>query len=85
LPERRDHVHGIVRVQNFKQNSSETSTADIARVIFRYSDGRTLTVVPEAGREDYSEDDMMELVKVLERASSTAEWAEAGSTAGAGG
>ncbi|MCA1728052.1 MAG: hypothetical protein LC751_01165 [Actinobacteria bacterium] len=78
-------MHGIVRVQNFKQNSSETSKADIARVIFRYSDGRILTFVPEAGREDYSEDDMRELVKVLERVSSTAEWAEAGSTAGAGG
>jgi hypothetical protein len=78
-------VHGIVRVQNFKQNSSETSHVDIARVVVRYSDGRTLTFTPEAGRENYGEDDMNELVKVLQRASSAAEWSEAGSTSGAGG
>lgn len=78
-------MHGIVRVNNFEQNSNQTTHADIARVVVRYSDGRTLTFVPEAGRENFSEDDMKELVKVLQRASSTAEWAEAGSTAGAGG
>ncbi len=78
-------MHGIVRVKNFEQNSSQTDKHDIARVIVRYSDGRTLTFIAEAGRENFSEDDMMEFVKVLERSSSTAEWAEAGSTAGAGG
>jgi hypothetical protein len=78
-------MHGIVRVKNFEQNSSQTDKHDIARVVVRYSDGRTLTFIAEAGRENFSEDDMMEFVKVLERSSSTAEWAEAGSRASAGG
>ena len=78
-------MHGIVRVKNFEQNSSQTSQADIARVVVRYSDGRTLNFIPEAGRKNFSEDDMLELVKVFTRASSTAEWAEAGDTSGAGG
>ena len=74
-------MHGIVRARNFEQNSSETSYADINQVVVRYSDGRTLTFLPEAGRENFSEDDMREFVKVLERAYSAAEWAEAGSPA----
>ena len=78
-------MHGIVRVKDFEQNSSQTDKHDIARVVVRYSDGRTLTFIAEAGRENFSEDDMMEFVKVLERSSSTAEWAEAGSRASAGG
>ncbi len=76
---------GIIRDKNFEQNSDQTSEANIARVVVRYADGRTLTFIPEAGRENFSEDDMNELVKVLQRASSTAEWSEAGSTSGAGG
>lgn len=75
-------MHGIIREQNFEQNSSQTSFIDIKQVVVRYSDGRTLTFVPEAGRENFSEDDMLELVKVLTRASSTAEWAEAGNISG---
>lgn len=74
-------MHGIVRARNFEQNSSETSYTDINQVVVRYSDGRTLTFVPEAGRENFSGDDMRELVKVLERAYSAAEWTEAGSPA----
>ena len=42
----------------------------------RYSDGRVLNFVPDAGRETFSEDDMLELKKVLSTASSKAEWAE---------
>lgn len=78
-------MHGITRTSNLEENSSETSHVDIKDVVVRYSDGRTLTFVPEAGRENFSEDDMHELVKVLARASSTVEWAEAGYPAGAGG
>jgi hypothetical protein len=74
-------MHGIIRARNFDKNSSETSHTDIKQVVVRYSDGRTLTFVPEAGRENFSADDMRELVKVLERASSAAEWAEAGRAA----
>ena len=48
----------------------------ITRVIVRYSDGRALNFVPDARREAFSEDDMLELKKVLSRASSAAEWAD---------
>lgn len=78
-------MHGIVREKNFEKNSDETSQVHVERVVVRYSDGRTLTFVPEAGREKFSEDDMLELAKVLARASSTAEWAEAGDISGSGG
>jgi len=69
-------MHGIVRVKNFEQNSGETSQVHVERVAVRYSDGRTLAFLPEAGREKFSGDDMLELVKVLARAASTAEWAD---------
>jgi hypothetical protein len=75
-------MHGIIRVKNFEQNSSETSQVYVDRVVVRYSDGRALTFVPEAGRTSFSEDDMLELAKVLARAASTAEWAEAGNLSG---
>jgi len=78
-------MHGIIRVKNFEQNSGETSQVYVDRVVVRYSDGRTLTFLPEAGRENFSEDDMMELAKVLARASSTAEWTEASNISGPGG
>lgn len=78
-------MHGIIRTQNFDKNSSETSYIDINRVVVRYKDGREVAFVPEEGRSNFSEDDMLELVKVLTRASSTAEWAEAGDLAGPGG
>jgi hypothetical protein len=42
----------------------------------RYSDGRVLNFVPDARRVAFSEDDLLELKKVLSRASSAAEWAE---------
>ena len=48
----------------------------ITRVVVRYSDGRVMSFVPDAGREAFSEDDMLELKKILARISSTAEWAE---------
>ncbi len=48
----------------------------ITKVVVRYSDGRVLNIVPDARREAFSEDDMLELKKVLDRASSAAEWAE---------
>jgi hypothetical protein len=48
----------------------------VTRVVVRYSDGRVMSFVPDAGREAFSEDDMLELKKILARISSTAEWAE---------
>lgn len=77
-------MHGIYRKRDLSANS-QSSHEDINRVVVRYTDGRELSFVPEAGRENFSEDDMLELVKVLTRASSTSEWAEVGDIAGAGG
>ena len=77
-------MHGIIRQKNLRGESG-TSYVDINRVLFRYADGRTLTFVPEAGRENFSEDDMLQLVQVLESASSTAEWSEVSDTSGAEG
>jgi hypothetical protein len=48
----------------------------VTRVVVRYSDGRVINFVPDAGRDTFSEDDMLELKKILEQTSSKAEWAE---------
>ena len=76
-------MHGIERIRNLQEELPRSTT--VSRIVFRYTDGRTLTFIPEAGRESFSEDDMIGLVKVLEKASSTAEWAEAGQISGPGG
>ena len=52
------------------------SQGGIVRVIVRYSDGRVLNFVADAGRSAFSEDDILELKKVIDRISSTAEWAD---------
>ena len=74
-------MHGIYRKRDLNENS-QSSYEDINRVVVRYADGRTLNFIPEAGRENFSEDDMLELKKILTRASSTAEWAELGESTG---
>ena len=48
----------------------------ITRIMVRYTDGRVLNFVPDASREAFSEDDILELKKVVGRAASAAEWAE---------
>jgi hypothetical protein len=67
-------VHGIERSGG--TNDQPEVRGGIIKVTVRYSDGRVLTFVPDARREAFSEDDMLELKKVLGRASSAAEWAE---------
>ncbi len=67
-------MHGIIRQRQIDNQNS--SVFRLNQIVVRYGDGRTLTFVPEAGRENFSEDDLHELVKVLQRASSVAEWAE---------
>ncbi len=69
-------MHGIERTREMKDPSG--AQGGITKVMVRYSDGRTLNFVPDARREAFSEDDMLELKKVLTKASSTAEWAEIG-------
>jgi hypothetical protein len=48
----------------------------VTKIMVRYSDGRVLNFVPDARREAFSEDDILELKKLLDTASSKAEWAE---------
>ena len=73
-------MHGIERTREMKDPSG--AQGGITSVIVRYSDGRALNFVPDARRETFSEDDMLELKKVLSKASSTAEWAEVGTREG---
>jgi hypothetical protein len=70
----RESVHGIQRSGG--ADDAPEARGGITRVTVRYSDGRVLNFVPDARREAFSEDDMLELKKVLDRASSAAEWAQ---------
>ena len=67
-------MHGIQRTREMHDPSG--AQGGITRIVVRYSDGRVLNFVPDARREAFSEDDMLELKKVLDRASTAAEWAE---------
>jgi hypothetical protein len=69
-------MHGIQR--ETRRQDSDTAHTDICKVIVQYADGRTLTFISEAGRPQFSEDDMLQLANTLDAASSTAEWAEVG-------
>jgi hypothetical protein len=67
-------LHGIERTSEMRDPSG--ALGGITKVVVRYSDGRVLNSVPDARREAFSEDDILELKKVLARASSVAEWAD---------
>ena len=67
-------MHGIER--HSEKSDPAGSQGGIVRVMVRYSDGRVLNFVADARREAFSEDDMLELKKVLGKASSAAEWAD---------
>ena len=67
-------MHGIERTR--KVTGSMEHGVGVTCVVVRYTDGRVMNFVPDAGRDAFSEDDMLEIKKVLERISSTAEWAE---------
>jgi hypothetical protein len=69
-------LHGIERIRKLSEPLAQDQ--GVSRVVVRYSDGRVLNFVPDAGREVFNEDDLLELEKVLVRASSAAEWAEVG-------
>ena len=73
-------MHGIERAR--KSPGPPAQDQGLRQVIVRYSDGRELIFVPDAGREVFNEDDLLELEKVFIRASSAAEWAEVGDVAG---
>jgi hypothetical protein len=67
-------LHSIERTREMRDPSG--AQGGITRIMVRYSDGRILNFVPDARRESFSEDDLLELKKVLDRASWAAEWAE---------
>ncbi len=67
-------MHGIQRSSEMKDPAG--AQGGITKVMVRYSDGRVLTFVPDARREAFSADDLLEFKKVLSTASSTAEWAD---------
>jgi hypothetical protein len=67
-------VHGIERDRGMSRSAG--SQGGISKVIVRYSDGRSLDFVADARRPIFSEDDLLELKKVISRASSAAEWAD---------
>ncbi len=67
-------MHGIQRTR--KSNGPLEGGLGVTRIVVRYSDGRVMNFVPDAGRKAFSEDDMLELKKVLSRASSASEWAD---------
>jgi hypothetical protein len=69
-------MHGIQRETRSQQGN--TAHTDVCNVVVRYADGRILTFIPEAGRPNFSEDDMLQLAITLDAASSVAEWAEVG-------
>ena len=67
-------MHGIERSRQMQ--GSPGLQGGIRRIVVRYSDGRVLNFDPDAGRETYSEDDILEFKEILDRASAKAEWAE---------
>ncbi len=67
-------MHGIERTR--KAHGPMEQGVGVTRILVRYSDGRVMNFVPDAGREAFSEDDILELRNVLGRISSTAEWAD---------
>jgi hypothetical protein len=67
-------LHGIERTR--KSHGPTEQGIGVTRIVVRYSDGRVMNFVPDAGRDAFSEDDMLELKNVLTRISSTAEWAD---------
>jgi hypothetical protein len=67
-------LHGIERTR--KSSGPTEDGIGVTRILVRYSDGRVMTFVPDAGRDAFSEDDILELHNVLERIASAAEWAD---------
>lgn len=69
-------MHGIERTR--KMQGPVEREGGIRRIVVRYSDGRVLNFDADAGRETYSEDDILEFKEILDKASAKAEWAEIG-------
>ncbi|MBA2693828.1 MAG: hypothetical protein H0U65_15270 [Rubrobacter sp.] len=70
-------MHGINREQNMQGTADERG--GVRRVIIRYADGRTINVMPDARRKQFSGDDAKEFRKILDKASTELEWADVSS------
>ena len=66
-------MHGIERSRRLQ--GPVPPEAGVHRVVVRYADGREYVFIPEAGRENFSEDDMLQLAMVFDSASGLSEWA----------
>lgn len=67
-------MHGILRDRRW--NDAPKTDDGVARILVRYANGRVLEFVPDARRDAFSEDDILELKKAFDKASSNAEWAD---------
>lgn len=67
-------MHGIERMR--KMQGPPKPDNGIARIVIHYSGDRVLNFIPDAGKDSFSEDDIQELKKVIDRASAASEWAE---------
>ena len=67
-------MHGILRDKGTERSTA--LEAAVSRIIIRYSDGRVMNFVPDAGRSTFHEDDILELQKLVEHAAATVEWAD---------
>jgi hypothetical protein len=67
-------MQGIERIR--RTDAPREGGVAVSQIVFRYADGREMRFVPDAGRETFSEDDILELKNVLDRTSSHAEWAD---------
>ena len=67
-------MHGIERIRDTQRTPGEFS--GVKNIVIRYSDGREVNFVPDAGAGLFSEDDAHKLHEILDAASSIAEWAE---------
>ena len=52
-------MHGIERTR--KAAGPMEHGVGVTRMVVRYSDGRVMNFVPDAGRDAFSEDDMLEM------------------------
>lgn len=67
-------MHGIERTR--KMQGPPEPDNGVARIVVNYTGGRVLNFIPDAGSDVFSEDDILELKKVFDTASSIFEWAE---------
>lgn len=69
-------MHGIERTRKLEGNPGPDD--GVSRIQVRYSDGRVVNFLPDARRDNFSEDDIHELKEVFDKASAAAEWSEVG-------